>query len=701
MRKTLACVALILLTFSLAYGGTKKVPGGIEFTYYDPAAFSVSLAGTFNNWDTRANPMTKDEEGTWHVVIPLAPGRYEYKFVVNGSDWMADPDNPKVVGAYGNSEIEIDENGNPVVRGFIQAISNTPANARVMITGWFRGTYTTRKDALGDVRWRLSRPAHEMYISFNPTIGDDVKGSGTIRIDSGEGDIREITADLYAGWLKYKSSYFDVTAYHNEEILSFDDPLGALGHEDLDGTPWKDDIDFGRGTQGLITELRIAGATLRALYANTYDSDIYNSPTRWLYDPADSSYSQSNRYDNVGTDVLAVRAKRKLAGVDVGMTFVSRRNGWWVGFESQRRPPELEKYERSFWFEMGTSEIFAGADLGYDLSQGIRIAAEYALTRYDAGWDAGNRERKQGDTYVDGKIDEPVGDEDGRQAEVMLEAKRGPIRLNLSFGYSSADGMDPDEVYVTHHQLPIEDPDSPLLSLYGFPLHSKQDYVDAYTNVFNIEQFSIYKLEPLPERRTTVLRAVLGTKVRGVDASIGFDLSNRKWDYRDSVSPPLGDFEVTYLKVFPSLSGKIFGERLSYRLDYAFDRDDMAPRMPSLFDRHEVVLKGTLDIVNKWGLYYNLRRVTYKWTEDGTEMDASFFNPHLALVWNPVPRVEVRLGYGLNPLYYRDTPVEGREIGRERWISSALWDNPTAKLVDVEQQLKDLKMISLMGVIAF
>jgi hypothetical protein len=81
--------------------------------------------------------------------------------------------------------------------------------------------------------------------------------------------------------------------------------------------------------------------------------------------------------------------------------------------------------------------------------------------------------------------------------------------------------------------------------------------------------------------------------------------------------------------------------------------------------------------------------------------DNTFFDPHVALVWSPIPKVEIRLGYGLSPLYYRDTPVEGREIGRERWLSSYLWLDPEANLIEAERALEDLKIISLMGVIAF
>jgi 1,4-alpha-glucan branching enzyme len=70
---------------------------GVVFRYTDPNARSVSVAGEFNRWNTMANPMSKDAWGNWTVAIPLPPGRYQYKFVVNGSDWKTDPTNPETV----------------------------------------------------------------------------------------------------------------------------------------------------------------------------------------------------------------------------------------------------------------------------------------------------------------------------------------------------------------------------------------------------------------------------------------------------------------------------------------------------------------------------------------------------------------------------------------------------------------------------
>jgi len=65
----------------------------IKFAYTDIGAKSVSVAGEFNQWSTTANPMQKGEQGLWTVIIPIKPGKYLYKFFVDGT-WKADPLNP-------------------------------------------------------------------------------------------------------------------------------------------------------------------------------------------------------------------------------------------------------------------------------------------------------------------------------------------------------------------------------------------------------------------------------------------------------------------------------------------------------------------------------------------------------------------------------------------------------------------------------
>jgi glycosidase len=96
----LAAVALIVCVAS----GAWAVP--VTFRFAAPAGTTrVCVAGTFNGWSTNATPLERATGGEWMVTLDLEPGAYEYKFVVNGSRWMADPGNPAVASPDGNSAL--------------------------------------------------------------------------------------------------------------------------------------------------------------------------------------------------------------------------------------------------------------------------------------------------------------------------------------------------------------------------------------------------------------------------------------------------------------------------------------------------------------------------------------------------------------------------------------------------------------------
>ena len=50
----------------------------------------ASLAGDFNAWQPAR--MRKQKDGSFALTVPLAPGTYEYKFIVDG-EWVVDGDN--------------------------------------------------------------------------------------------------------------------------------------------------------------------------------------------------------------------------------------------------------------------------------------------------------------------------------------------------------------------------------------------------------------------------------------------------------------------------------------------------------------------------------------------------------------------------------------------------------------------------------
>lgn len=67
---------------------SKDAVRSVAFSLRAPEAKSAVLAGSFNDWSADKLPMQKDATGTWSASVELRPGRYEYKFVVDG-EWCA------------------------------------------------------------------------------------------------------------------------------------------------------------------------------------------------------------------------------------------------------------------------------------------------------------------------------------------------------------------------------------------------------------------------------------------------------------------------------------------------------------------------------------------------------------------------------------------------------------------------------------
>jgi 1,4-alpha-glucan branching enzyme len=82
----------------------------IEFTFRAPEVKKVYIAGTFNDWNTKSMPMKKGKDGTWRIMVKLSPGKYEYRYFVDGA-WAQDvPCTDLVPNPFGtfNCEIKIE-----------------------------------------------------------------------------------------------------------------------------------------------------------------------------------------------------------------------------------------------------------------------------------------------------------------------------------------------------------------------------------------------------------------------------------------------------------------------------------------------------------------------------------------------------------------------------------------------------------------
>jgi chromosome partitioning protein len=77
--------------------GVKQIGDEVVFSVRFQDAKKVLVSGDFNNWSPNSTPMLSRDgsPGEWWMSLPLAPGRYRYRFIVDGQ-WVTDPNNKYV-----------------------------------------------------------------------------------------------------------------------------------------------------------------------------------------------------------------------------------------------------------------------------------------------------------------------------------------------------------------------------------------------------------------------------------------------------------------------------------------------------------------------------------------------------------------------------------------------------------------------------
>jgi len=56
---------------------------------------TVAVAGDFSDWN--ALQMEKKNDNSWVITLKVKPGKYQYSFVIDGKEWIPDPDSPRQV----------------------------------------------------------------------------------------------------------------------------------------------------------------------------------------------------------------------------------------------------------------------------------------------------------------------------------------------------------------------------------------------------------------------------------------------------------------------------------------------------------------------------------------------------------------------------------------------------------------------------
>jgi glycosidase len=96
---TLSLVALIVTSL-----GAESFTHTFRFETDRTDIKSVTVAGAFNAWNNTALPMAQGaNKRIWTASTSLKPGVYQYKFVLNGTEWVTDPKAKDVADGNGNT----------------------------------------------------------------------------------------------------------------------------------------------------------------------------------------------------------------------------------------------------------------------------------------------------------------------------------------------------------------------------------------------------------------------------------------------------------------------------------------------------------------------------------------------------------------------------------------------------------------------
>jgi Glycogen recognition site of AMP-activated protein kinase len=75
-----------------------------EFKLAVPHANCVKLAAEFTDWEKFPLDMIRSETGVWSITVPLAPGNYSYRFIVD-DEWLTDSSTASAASSFEDEEV--------------------------------------------------------------------------------------------------------------------------------------------------------------------------------------------------------------------------------------------------------------------------------------------------------------------------------------------------------------------------------------------------------------------------------------------------------------------------------------------------------------------------------------------------------------------------------------------------------------------
>ncbi len=204
MRFAAMLVALALLAVSPAWATKitfryQPVIGGVS---------SVAVAGSFNGWNASDHPLTDaDKDGVYEATFDMPAGRIEYKFVVNGDQWMADENAAETSSdGFGGQNAVLTVADKPLVVGLgatnPKKASGSAAGGAKM--GLRRVPFKFRPTAKADAV-SLAGTMNDWTLGKNPLTGPDANGDWSTTMLLAPGSYQYKFVVGASGWTQDKA----------------------------------------------------------------------------------------------------------------------------------------------------------------------------------------------------------------------------------------------------------------------------------------------------------------------------------------------------------------------------------------------------------------------------------------------------------------------------------------------------------------
>ena len=267
-------ILLLLLIFSFLNSAVKETDSGYEFSFDDPNAQSVFIAGSLNGWNTTSDPLQKDENGIWKIVIDLPEGSHTYKFIVDGN-WLFDQENPEVEDdGYGGSNSVVEVGSKGIVNSEKEPEKGVKSamNPKVYFTGRFISNNIFIKNSAD--RFMLEKPVNDLDFGIKVKLNQNFDVFTLLNVNNNEESV-----DIWKTHFKYEKAYlrlnidlFKLIAFDNHGMITFDDPLHFLGDDGIYH------YDFGYGYRGFYGRTKSFGIPkLKEVFDHNFTGELVYS----------------------------------------------------------------------------------------------------------------------------------------------------------------------------------------------------------------------------------------------------------------------------------------------------------------------------------------------------------------------------------------------------------------------------------------